>query len=381
MKILLLDMDGVLVEPHGYHQALRETIALLARALGYPPVSLTPADISAFEAAGVASEWDSAAICAALLISQAWQVDPLIQLPVELAAPALLRPELRPPDFQAFARALAQPELHRLHPLRRTEQLLLGEGRSRTPDHEQILLSILRTARQIDGSLTHRIFQELILGSRLFARTYRLPPFLKVDSFLLQYDRPTLPPTARSELTCWLADPDCRAAIFTGRPSRGPGGVSGVPEAEQGASLAGLAEVPIAGLGGLLWLSQRRNQPPEDFLKPSPIHALAALRLAAGDPLEVAFSAAAGLGRDHWPEPTWRSLQGAQVCVFEDTVGGLVSVTTAQAMLAEQGVFIDLSLYGIAAEESKMRALEKLGAKVFANLAEALLDAQVIGGA
>ena len=28
MRILIFDMDGVLIEPHGYHRALKETVRL-----------------------------------------------------------------------------------------------------------------------------------------------------------------------------------------------------------------------------------------------------------------------------------------------------------------------------------------------------------------
>ena len=51
-KILLFDMDGVLLEPGGYHKALTETVRLIGESLGYKNVELTPADIAAFEAAG-----------------------------------------------------------------------------------------------------------------------------------------------------------------------------------------------------------------------------------------------------------------------------------------------------------------------------------------
>ena len=49
MRILLFDLDGVLLEPRGYHRALRETVTLVGQWLGYRRVTLTPEDIELFE--------------------------------------------------------------------------------------------------------------------------------------------------------------------------------------------------------------------------------------------------------------------------------------------------------------------------------------------
>ena len=80
MKFLLFDMDDVLIKPGAYHRALQETVRLVAAALGYGEFSLSHADIQAFESAGVYSEWDTSAICAALMLVTAWKFDPAIQL-------------------------------------------------------------------------------------------------------------------------------------------------------------------------------------------------------------------------------------------------------------------------------------------------------------
>ena len=81
MKFLLFDMDDVLLMPGAYHRALQQTVRLVAAALGYGELNLSQGDIQAFEAAGVYSEWDTSAICAALMLENAWTFDPAIQLP------------------------------------------------------------------------------------------------------------------------------------------------------------------------------------------------------------------------------------------------------------------------------------------------------------
>jgi FMN phosphatase YigB (HAD superfamily) len=84
MKILLFDMDGVLLESHGYHLALQETVRRMALALGFWDASLSSNDIAAFEAGGITSEWDVAAISTALLLETAWRDEPGLGLPNSL---------------------------------------------------------------------------------------------------------------------------------------------------------------------------------------------------------------------------------------------------------------------------------------------------------
>ena len=74
MKILLFDMDGVLLESHGYHLALQETVRYMAKVLGLEDLSLSDDDIATFEAGGITNEWDEAAISTALLLEAVWKI-------------------------------------------------------------------------------------------------------------------------------------------------------------------------------------------------------------------------------------------------------------------------------------------------------------------
>lgn len=372
MRILLFDMDGVLLDPHAYHRALMDTVSQVGRILGYGDVRITGPDIAAFEAAGVSSEWDSAAICAALLLENLWQVYPTLILPGEPVKPLLPQQGIAPPDFQAFFCALSQTDPAEVPPLHRAEHLLLSGPTSRTWEQRRTLQGILRSARQIEGSLTHRIFQELVLGSSVFATTYDLPAALNTESYLLQYDLPTLSTRTRLRLIKWLQDSDHRAAIFTSRPSQPVGDPFCTPEAEMGAQSAGLDHLPIVGLGGLFWLSARYGRDPDCFRKPSMVHALAAMRVAVGGGVQEALEAAAVMFLDGQADSGWNDLSGAEIYVFEDTAGGLQSARRAQDTLVKNSVTPELSLYGITDSEPKRQALEAMGATVVPSLSVAL---------
>lgn len=380
MKILLLDMDGVLLEAHGYHKALQDTVSILAHSLGYPNATLTKSDIAVFESVGITSEWDSAAICIALMLVKAWKVDPSRALPSSFSLKAGSSLDLETPNYQRFAYVLGQENMKALHPLEYAEGLLLSTEDNHTPWQQQTIQDVLRKARQIEGSITHRIFQELILGSETFANTYNLPPFFEIESYLLQYDRPTLDGTAHYELITWLDNPKHRAVIFTNRPSNAPSGVFSTPEAEIGARLVGIETIPIAGLGGFIWLSKHRAQGTQRFVKPSPVHALTALRLALGDPFEKALETAAIFALDDHVDQSWHDLNEAHVYVFEDSPGGLVSSSSTMSLLEMKNIRVDISLYGVTDNQKKHQALEETGAIVHPTLYEALKHAQVIRG-
>ena len=371
--ILLFDLDGVLVEPIGYRRALQETVARVGRELGYEAVRLSAEDIAAFEAAEATSEWDSAAMCCAILLKHAWQHDPACRWPRDLTAPENGLHGLPAPDFAAFARRLAAIGPDGDHALTRAEALLLDEGNLNSSQSET-LRSILRNARDVRHSATHRIFQELALGSAAFKAAYNIEAALTIESYLQKYDQMTLTREALARLHAWLAPAEHAAAIFTNRPSRSPGALSGTPEAEEGARLAGLSTLPIVGLGALNWLSNRQNVASDTFTKPSPIHALAALRAAAGDTLTDSLLAASGLALDATLDEGWARYSNVNVHVYEDSAKGIRSAIAAADLLQAFGIHIDVTLNGIASDQLKRQALRAAGGSIFSSVDAALAD-------
>jgi len=334
-----------------------------------------PDDIATFESGGITCEWDEAAISTALLLEMAWKDDPHCALPESLGRPAPDVQDPRPaPDFGTVAHALTTPNLLSVHPLERAERYFFA-AHSFTPSQSAILLELIRGARDPRRSLTHRTFQELVLGSEEFARTYHLPAELDTESHLLKYDRSGLSASESARLRDWTSMPDHAAVIITSRPSRAPAGIFSTPEAELGAALVGLDGIPILGWGGLVWLGQQRQADPQTFLKPSPVHALAALRMALGDDQETALSAAVELGETGNDHEAWEELDSAQVSVFEDTPGGIRSLQAAAQILDTMGIYLETKYYGIAQNPVKIEALHANQAQTFPALAEALKNA------
>lgn len=380
MKILLFDLDGILLEPRAYHQALRDTVGLVGNALGYRAAVLTQEDVELFESVGVTSEWDSSAICSALLLRRIWAIFPERELPSAPPLPQTPMHELPMPQFRNFFRSLESSLAADTSPVVAAERSLFNDGFAYSELQATALQSVLRKAHQPHGSLTHRLFQELILGSDVFQDTYDLEPNLDTAGYLVSLDRPMLVHDLRERLLAWLRQPNHRAAVFTNRPSQPSLRAQGAPEAEMGLAAVDLAELPLVARGGLAWLAEERGLPADTLLKPSAVHALTALLHAAGHPLEAALQAAAALALDRVRDPVWEDLSGAETYAFEDSAAGLRSVRSAQACLARIGIVVLPILIGVTQSPHKKRSLAKAGGDVFPDMERAFQGVGLIAG-
>lgn len=359
-NILLFDMDGVLVESHGYHRALQDTVAWTAEALGYRGVRLTADDIALIESLGISSEWESAAICSAILLDHARREGLDVVLPDRLPDP---QPPhgADPPSLRLFFEELGPLADSRsaLEDLER--RLAASDGRLAG---DETLKNLLRSARSPE-SLTHRTIQALVLGPRAYQQTYGEAPDLEAESYLATYDRSHLSESTQRDLQRWLMTAGNGAVVFTNRPSEPPAGHMDPPEAQIGAELVGLGEAPIVGSGDLGWLALREGKRLYHFLKPSPVHALTALQRAVGADQERALLRALEVEQGQADPEPWRPLTGSRVYAFEDSTKGLMSARGAVELLDQLGVSLELDLIGVSPHPSKQSELEKVTSHVY----------------
>ena len=214
-------------------------------------------------------------------------------------------------------------------------------------------------------------FQELVLGSQTYQSLYRKPPRFSNGSYLKLYDERKLSPQNAERILDWAGSNGRAAAIMTNRPSSGPPGFAGAPDAEMGAALVGLSELPLVGFGEITWLAERTGRDAGTLTKPSWVHALAAIMAASGWPIEDCLRLAARQP-EKWELSDLTDLNGGRVTVFEDTPGGMLAVQAAGDLLANLGIGLNIRKIGIAADESKRAALAAQGAVVFPEIDQAL---------
>ncbi|MFQ5942646.1 MAG: hypothetical protein ACE5JF_03735 [Anaerolineales bacterium] len=357
---------------------MQETVELVGRTLGYRKVGLNQKDIQFFESVGVSSEWDTAAICAALLLRRVWTVSQDYRLPTELPLPEPPPHDLMAPSFREFFDSMGKVSQPGETPLLIAERQMLSDDHVLTSTQTSALRNCLRGARRAETSVTHRLFQEFVMGSDLYSQAYGLPPHLNCTGYLTTRDRPLLSVDAQKGLRSWLVQPGHHAAVFTKRPSGGPNESMGTHEAELALKVINLEQLPIVGIGELAWLAAKRGEDGEAFLKPSSVHALAALRIAIGSPLKTSLRAAATLELDGQADAGWRELDSAEIYVFEDSADGLLSARSAQAALHQAGIDVEIALCGISASPLKRLALEPISNELFPNLEYALRQRGVV---
>ncbi|MEK6575438.1 MAG: hypothetical protein AABZ58_14105 [Chloroflexota bacterium] len=351
LNIYLFDMDAVLLHPGGYRAALIATVNHFSRGLGLGDLAPTYDEIETFEAAGITSEWDSA--------------------PISIAAISLAHSR---PDYLSLVERVSAEWRRGECPAEAAYRVLFPSpsprGRGRGDEGEGGIFgangdwhtAILLHSRDIRRSPVLNVFQQFTLGDA-FESTYGLPRTIDAHSTLLKHDRPALsrpvPP---------------QSAIYTARPSKPPRDmpprIGYAPEAELGAQLVGLSHLPIIGFGSFQWLAETIGGHAELYLKPSPVHGLAAIGAALGGPESESLRAAEAAMRAEWLPPL-KDLRGAKgrVTVFEDSASSIKGVREAVGLLGSNWECVGV---GISSGGPKRDALAKVADRVYPSLNDAL---------
>jgi len=347
-KIILLDIDGVLVQPGGYRAALRATVRRFIGDVEIPEDLLTD-----FEKRGISSEWDMSP----LIIAACWN-DILSRQPMENLSEDVLTaakqihadpsPRLSIPNFDLVAGQYpAEAAFH---------------AECFPAIHQALRKNLLTGTRDVRNSATMRTFQHFTLGSRHFEETYNLPAEFETESLLLKFDHANV----NDEILAALRKDGNHLAAFTARPSHPPreaddSTLGYAPEAELALELVGLSDIPLISFGKLEYIAARHGLEPETLLKPSPFHALAGVLAAwTGEELSAlnaahGWQSAGGLGEAFSKLP-----KSFELIVVEDTLGGIRSTRAAGEILQKAGFDVTVRAFGLTAgSEAKASAFNK----------------------
>jgi len=387
-SVYLLDVDGVLLHPGGYREALNRTINHFSQAMGWGDFAPEDATALVFEAQGITSEWDMSAICLAALFAAAWQHDPGLQflrsVPAALAEVRGHGVPPQPVNFAQIARAVAAEMRPGEYPTlaaprvfsRALNSSSSGEGRAPLT---ALLDEILLTARDSHRSRTLLVFQTYALGSAAFEQTYSLAPPFETTSMIVENDRPIISQENRRRLLCAADAGEIKPVVFTARPSLPPRGIrDGVgfyaPEAELAVQLVGLEPLPMVGFGRIQWLAQERGGDADLWVKPAPVHALAAIGAAVSGDEKAGLLGAHALVEEGRLQTPFSELvnETLNVTVFEDSAHSVQAVERGVEILRDAGAECRFAGRGIATHPEKCANLEKVGASVFPDVNAAL---------
>jgi len=394
--IYIFDLDGVLVQPNGYRQALRDTILDWVSKMGInKPIAPTEVEIAFLESQGVTSEWDMIPLTLALIIERWMALHPDARLPGNFEAAlrimrSLNRNEGVHPDFMhayhgfGALRVAGKPLVEGL--LEQRDSPWMIERFPQLRNHP--LLDYLFTGtRDLTHHLPNRDFQVRVLGSDIFEKTFAVPAPFNVSPYLATRD---LPLADSKLLQALLSEERNAAAIMTARPSQAPFPSSSLqvgysPEAEIAVSLLGLEHVPLMGHGALTFAAEHWGILAERLLKPSPFQALAAFMAALKrNVLEGLLWAYQVFGKNELGinplleglsaqgDHTARLPEHIRLHVFEDSPVGVQACLGAADILRAMGCQVAFQAWGIAHHPAKVEALKRLGARVFDDVNQAL---------
>ena len=371
--VFLLDMDGVLVEPRGYRHAIQATLNFFTEKMGVGDLYPGEEAIARFESINMTNEWDILPILLAAILDGLVEQAPGLSFPGDLllACQAIHDQGLKPPSIDPASLA-AQLGPH-FEPGTTYSDLALALNRSDNPQAPfphliglALLENLLGHTRDVSTSLATSIFQHFAAGSDGFERAFDQPRLFDTESYLRRYDRPLLKAQARAALIQGWQAGEVGLAVYTARPSAPPNGhhqtlLAYSPEAELVLDLVGLEGVPLVGSGQLTWLASEVGLPLGQFIKPSPVHALAAIGAAVTRQVTPAMLAAERLFSAR-EAGYFRNFPPLSIHVFEDSGGNIRAVRRAGELLAQEGLAVEVTAWGIAASPAKQRVLEEVGA-------------------
>jgi hypothetical protein len=383
--VFLFDIDGVLVEARGYRTAVQATVRHFTARFKTDHDHIPGEDaIALFESQGITSEWDMVPLSLAIQLDTLLSADPALQLPSDLAGLCGFEPVSFPPQIDYRAPIVKLGGQIRLgeHPAATAYRLCIDNNNGALfpfLKRQALLGELFADTRDVFKSTTTRIFQHYTLGSQNFSRTYRLPVEIETPSLLKRDDRPLLEESLRNELLSRSGKNGFHMAAYTLRPSLPPRGLTipttgYAPEAEIALEKVGLSPLPLIGYGRILYLAGQTGAAVEEYSKPSPVHALAAIfaALTGEENSSLILARKLYLG-EAAPEISYlKNQEGIQVHVFEDSPGGIQAVRKAGEILSAYDLPVQVKAWGVATHPEKTKALERIAVPVFPTVSAAI---------
>lgn len=205
-KIILLDIDGVLVQPGGYRAALRATVHRFID----PDFEIREELLTDFEKRGISSEWDMSPLIIAAYWNSIMSQQPMPNLPDDVSAATR---EIQSQRRTNPPKQLSIPEFGLVVGQYPAETAFRAGCFSSIP--ETLRKNLLTGTRDVRKSHSMRTFQHFTLGSKYFEETYNLPAEFETESLLLEHDHSNLDESIRAA----VSQNDHHVAAFTARPS------------------------------------------------------------------------------------------------------------------------------------------------------------------
>ncbi|GEM_PF-2319217 len=357
--IIAVDVDGVLINPVAYRQAVRSTISFFAEQIGVNPADFLIDDrnkipgrnMSHFEAEGIHDPWDVSAIIVSLMKLRKAGIDVSNGEALE-AFRTDSGPQSHPPDVIL-------------------KWIIKTYRDISVKNMEDISKTLSRTRDPFKNEITS-IFQEFVLGKETFEETYSKPSQTgAVDSLIKTMDKSLIDDNGRREIGR-ISQGGGMVVIYTARPGLPPydakrkPGDGYAPEAELAVDRSRVNSIGVVSMGSMEWLARRNRVTTESLTKPNPTQALATILsgLRGKTDMQVLMDAYEWGQTGIVPEevqPFTGNKANLKIVVVEDSPSGIRAFINAKKILEDRGVNVELSAIGVhGVSLEKHRALVRL---------------------
>jgi len=141
----------------------------------------------------------------------------------------------------------------------------------------------------------------------------------------------------------------------------------------------GDGRIKNVGVGILHYYEKKQGLPQDSRLKPNPFHALFAILYAISDSFEMTFNVVSTWDFPGKSEnkvnpflPILREDSILDIAVFEDSLSGIQSVTSAAKILQNYGYIAQTRRYGISTTPEKAELMKTINTKCFPTINDAL---------
>lgn len=389
-NFLLFDIDGVLINPSGYRKAVFDTTSYFLNKLGFSKISIDEEIITTFEAIGITSEWDIIPLYLLIVVELSLienQTDSTFEN-IQDCYKYFRKYEFRPYQKKIISIVLVLKDFLQVG-YSACESLLIQNFEKDSisvfnlvrSKISWILKAWIQESRNIWKSEILQYFQNLTLGGELFQEITGLDLILESDPYLVKYDYPMLLDEVRNKILRLGAEKSNFPSIITARPSSFPNGVKSeksqlnFPEAELALKCMKMEQIPCVGFGALEYLGKDKNGCGDQFVKPSPVHAMTAILFSSGieiiDALRLSYDYFYNDQHEEIVNYLSRFTAPINVCIFEDSTIGIQSLKTVATNLINDGLAINMLVYGIATNKNKIKALRNENAIIFPTINEA----------
>lgn len=395
LDFLLLDIDNCLVVSNGYKKAYIDTTNYFLKLFGQTQLEVNVDVATFFEFKGLTAEWDMVPITICIFLNWYWSLKKN-NIPYSSLKNLNNMPQLgtnvdflneihkKTIEISKEIQDKLNPTIELYKNCKEKKQKSIFANIWEDPILEKILLNSLDASKSVFFSR----LECCILGSTVYEDFFHMTAPGKMNSDLETYDLPIISRYYRKKINN-ESGKKIYTAITTARPNcmssnlqpDDPHLYMNLPEAESALRLLRWIDgsVKMMGFGSLGWLEEKNNLPWGTYLKPHPVHSLAAVFYAyCDDP----YRALASAGKIYQKLTENKEIDKEikiipdnyliRIGVFEDSTSGIKSARDCASILRKIGYDIHLFSYGVKTTSEKTAALEAENIEIFPDINAAL---------